>query len=233
MTFLKYASAVAVLALASPAEATSYAWCQMSGTTVTDGREDNHLSGIVEIEDGEEAWLAFVDGPFGKGFREYVRSAIDRNAYSLDCKKEDSLRDAKERIELVTSANSERMSFHQTGWLGGRAAAVEQAQTKPRARERDLILTMPGQKSSPAKRTNSAAAKQQWEIDYEHKMEVYRQELAKQQQAVSEYEREKAATERMRAEARSKAEKAQAEWRAAVAACQAGDHAKCSGATQQ
>lgn len=86
-----------------------------------------------------------------------------------------------------------------------------------------------GALSVPAiKRTDGAAAKKPWEIEYERKEAIYKQELAKQQQAVAQYERDKAALERTRAEQRARAEKAQADWRAAVAACKAGDYSNCA-----
>jgi len=78
----------------------------------------------------------------------------------------------------------------------------------------------------------SAAPKPQWEIDYENKMAIYNQELAKQRQAVADYERQKAQVEAKRAELRARAENTQAHWRAAVAACQAGDYSQCSGSPQ-
>lgn len=227
MKSLKYACALVAVAAASQAQATSYAWCEIDARRAAEGRSLYYLSGIVEIEDGIDALIALQDGPFGKGFRDYVRSQLDDSIGYSDCKSEDSLWAARDRIKTVIAANSHHMLFRDSGWLGGRPAAIEHAQPKRRGREGDLILTMPGQDAAPpAKRTNSAAAKQQWEIDYENKMEVYRQELARQQEAVAAYEREKARTEQMRAEARARAEKAQAEWKAAVAACRAGDHSQ-------
>jgi len=83
--------------------------------------------------------------------------------------------------------------------------------------------------SVPAvQRTDGAAAKRPWEIEFERKEAIYKQELAKQQQAVAQYERDKAAMERTRAEQRARAAKAEADWRAAVAACRAGDYSKCA-----
>jgi hypothetical protein len=73
-------------------------------------------------------------------------------------------------------------------------------------------------------------AKPQWEIDYEQRMAVYEQELAKQRQAVADYERQQAEVAARREELRLRAENSQAQWRAAVAACQAGDYSQCSGA---
>jgi hypothetical protein len=77
--------------------------------------------------------------------------------------------------------------------------------------------------------TNMTPAKPQWEIDYEQRMAVYEQELAKQRQAVADYERQKAEVEARREELRLRAEATQAQWRAAVAACQAGDYSQCGG----
>ena len=74
---------------------------------------------------------------------------------------------------------------------------------------------------------NGAAAKPQWEIDYQRKLAVYEQELAKQKQAVADYQRQQAEVEARRSELRSRVETTQAQWRAAVAACQAGDYSRC------
>ena len=77
-------------------------------------------------------------------------------------------------------------------------------------------------------RTQGGAAKPQWEIEYDRKMEEYRRKLAEQQQAVANFERDKAAMELRRLELKAKAEQAQAEWRARAEACKAGDYSKCN-----
>lgn len=93
---------------------------------------------------------------------------------------------------------------------------------------RNRICTAGPSLSPIVERTQGAAAKPQWEIEYDRKMEEYRRKLAEQQQAVANFERDKAAMERRRAELKAKAEQAQAEWRSRAAACQAGDYAKCN-----
>lgn len=75
--------------------------------------------------------------------------------------------------------------------------------------------------SAPRPGPGGASVKPQWQIDYDNKMALYNQELARQRQAVAD-------NEARRAQLRSKAESVQAAWRAAVAACQAGDYSQCS-----
>jgi len=91
-------------------------------------------------------------------------------------------------------------------------------------------IAQPRRKPTTASRTNMTPAKPQWEIDYEQRMAAYEQELAKQRQAVADYERQQAEVAARREELRLRAENSQAQWRAAVAACQAGDYSQCSGA---
>lgn len=217
---LKCASALLLLALGGQARASSFVWCQMSG-----GNYENYLSGIVEIDEGRDAYRAFLAGPFGKAFRDHVRGAFDPKATNLNCTREDSLFYANDQIEVMINANP-GIKFVQTGWRGGKAAAVKADRPKATAKaaEPEAAETVA---AAPA--TAAGPAKKPWDIEYERKLAAYEEQLAKQKQAVAAYERGKAETAAAKAELRTKAEKAKAEWQAAVAACRAGDRSACAG----
>lgn len=252
MKLLKYACGLLLSVAASQAAATSYAWCEMSG-----GNYESYLSAIVQIEDGREAFRAFLQGPFAKGFREHVQASIDPRASSLDCTREDSLLFANDRIDVLINANP-GIKFVKTGWRGPVRSAVAHDQPKPRPASGKLLATKskvaapkptdnaepkqlrqeasatltpatPSQKAMAPGPVDSAATKPQWELDYERKMAVYEEELARQQHAVADFEKMKADTAAKKVELRAKAEKATAEWKAAVAACKAGNHSACRG----
>src|SRR5689334_16383396 len=80
------APALVLLALAAPAEAKGVAWCQVNGA-----KYEAYLSGIVEVDDGPQAFKSLVSGPFGKGFQDYVRGSLDPRASGLDCTRQESL----------------------------------------------------------------------------------------------------------------------------------------------
>lgn len=231
MKSVKYASALLLLGLASQAQATSYAWCLIQGERISLGLFPYYQSGIVEIEDGYDALEAFRQGPFAQGFLQYVQSNFSAKSHRVECDAQDTLEEAEDRTDYSITGGVRK----KTGWLGGRPAAIDRNDPKPQYREDDLILTLPGQKVpvDSTKRTNSAAAKQQWEIDYEHKMAKYQEDLAKQQQAVADHQRQQAEFDAKRAENEARVKKARAEWERAVAACKAGDRAACTGATEQ
>lgn len=235
------AAAVLLLGVGGEAKASSFAWCQMSG-----GNYEGYLSGIVEIGEGGEAFRTFVSGQFGKGFTDYVRGAFDPGASNLVCSREDSLFYATDHIEVIINANP-GIKFVQTGWRGPKGVAAKDDRPKavskskaaaaaPGTVKSKTVATASGAEAVPLKPVESAAsapipsdgaARKPWDIEYDRKMAVYAEELARQQQAVADYERGKAETAVMKAELRAKAEKAQADWKKAVAACRAGNHSAC------
>ena len=223
MKALKCASALLLLALGGQARASNFVWCQMSG-----GNYENYLSGIVEIDDGRDAYRAFLAGPFGKAFRDHVRGSVDPKATNLSCSREDSLFYATDQIEVMINANP-GIKFVQTGWRGGKAAAAKADRPKAAARAAE---PMAAETVAAAPAPPAAAAKTPWDIEYERKLAAYEEQVAKQKQAVAAYERGKAQTAVMKAELQAKADKAQADWRKAVSACRAGDRSACSGGGQ-
>ena len=111
-------AALLVVVLAGSAEAKSYAWCQVNGTGY-----HAYLNGIVEIEDGAEAFRTLSAGPFGKGFRDYVQASFDPKASSLDCSTQESLFFAEDYIGVLIRANP-GFEFVKTGWRGPLRAAA-------------------------------------------------------------------------------------------------------------
>lgn len=73
-----------------------------------------------------------------------------------------------------------------------------------------------------------AKTKKQWEIEYDQKMATYQIELAKQQQAVQQYQADMAAMKEREEQLKASAESAHAAWERAVAACKAGDYSQCA-----
>ena len=109
-----------LLALAAPATAKSAAWCQVNGSNF-----QAYLSGIVEIDDGPDAFKALAKGTFAKNFKEFVQASYDPRASKLDCNKQESRFYAEDYIDVLISANP-AYKFVKTGWRGSRGtAAVE------------------------------------------------------------------------------------------------------------
>ena len=119
MRLLTCASALLLLALAGPVQAKSVAWCQVNGAGY-----QAYLSGIVEIDDGPNAFRNLISGPFGKGFHDYVRGSLDPRAASLDCTRQDSLFYAEDYIEVLITANP-GFKFVKTGWRGNPRATAK------------------------------------------------------------------------------------------------------------
>jgi hypothetical protein len=113
---LRYAPAL-VLVFAAPASARSAAWCQVNGSNF-----QTYLSGIVEIDDGPDAFRALAKGPFAKSFKEYVQASYDPRASKLDCNKQESRFYAEDYIDVLISANP-GYKFVKTGWRGSRSTA--------------------------------------------------------------------------------------------------------------
>lgn len=103
--------ALPLLALAAPADAKGYAWCQVNG-----GKYQAYLSAIVEIEDGADAYRALA-GPFGKSFEDYVRTSLDPKASSAECIRQDTRFYAEDYIDVLIKANP-GFKFVRTGWRG-------------------------------------------------------------------------------------------------------------------
>lgn len=119
-----YCAPALLLALAAPATAKSAAWCQVNGSNF-----QTYLSGIVEIDDGPDAFKALAKGPFAKSFKEYVQASYDPRASKLDCNKQESRFFAEDYIDVLISANP-AYKFVRTGWRGSRTAAAEPVRGK-------------------------------------------------------------------------------------------------------
>ena len=113
-----------LLAIAAPAGAKSAAWCQVNGSNF-----QTYLSGIVEIDDGPDAFKALAKGPFAKSFKEYVQSSYDPRASKLDCNKQESRFYAEDYIDVLITANP-GYKFVKTGWRGSRSTAAADPQPK-------------------------------------------------------------------------------------------------------
>lgn len=129
MRSLSCGTALALVAFAGQAEAKGAAWCQVNGA-----KYETYLSGIVEIDDGPDALRNFVSGPFGKGFQDYVRLAIDPRASSLDCMRQDSLFYARDYVDVLIAANP-GFKFVKTGWRGNRQDAAADRRSRGGAGE--------------------------------------------------------------------------------------------------
>ena len=119
MRLLTCTSALLLLALAGPVQAKGVAWCQVNGAGY-----QAYLSGIVEIDDGPNAFRNLISGPFGKGFHDYVRGSLDPRAASLDCTRQDSLFYAEDYIDVLITANP-GFKFVKTGWRGNPRATAK------------------------------------------------------------------------------------------------------------
>ena len=116
------ACALLLLASAASAEAKSVAWCQVNGA-----KYSTYLSGIVEIDDGPDAYRAMKNS-FGENFKDYVQGSLDPQASSPDCTKQDSLFYAEDYIDVLIKANP-GYRFVKTGWRGT-AHAISASQAK-------------------------------------------------------------------------------------------------------
>ena len=113
-----YCAPALLLALVTPpADAKSAAWCQVNGSNY-----QTYLSGIVDIDDGPEAFKALTTGSFAKSFKDYVQSSYDPKASKLNCNKQESRFYAEDYIDVLISANP-GYKFVKTGWRGSRGAA--------------------------------------------------------------------------------------------------------------
>jgi hypothetical protein len=104
-----FAGASLLLALATPAHAKGFAWCQVNGSNY-----QAYLSAIVEIDDGPAAYRGLT-GQFGKAFQDYVRSSLDPKASSVDCTRQDTRFFAEDYIGVLIGANP-GFKFVRTGW---------------------------------------------------------------------------------------------------------------------
>ena len=119
-----FAAALLLLALAAPAEAKSFAWCQVNGS-----QYEAYLSGIVEIEDGPAAFGALAKGPFGKGFRNYVQASFEPRASEPDCTKQESKFFAEDYVSVLIAGNP-GYKFVKTGWRGTSSKVTADSQAK-------------------------------------------------------------------------------------------------------
>jgi hypothetical protein len=117
-------SALPLLALAAPAQAKSYAWCQVNG-----GEYQAYLSGIVEIDDSPAAFGALAKGPFGNAFRDYVQASFDPRASDVDCTKQESMFFAEDYVSVLIAGNP-GYKFVKTGWRGKPSMVTADSQAK-------------------------------------------------------------------------------------------------------
>jgi len=147
------------------------------------------------------------------------------------------------RREGMTLDRGRGYSVLETSWASPYSPGSEPAQASAEAPASEASPVQAGADTPAASKdsrpptpkpaaSKAAPAKPQWEIEYEAKMAVYEQELARQKAAVAEFERAQAELARSREEQAERARKAKAEWEAKVAACKAGDHSKCQQAPQ-
>jgi hypothetical protein len=118
MKALRCAPALLLLALASQADAKTFAWCQMTGA-----HYEAFLSGIVQIEDGPAAFRDLRSGAFGSGFQDYVRRTLDPDATNFDCTSQESMFFAKDYIDVMVTGNP-GTKFVMTDWQGSRKTAA-------------------------------------------------------------------------------------------------------------
>lgn len=138
------------------------------------------------------------------------------------------------RREGMTLDRGRGYSVLETSWASPYSPGSEPAQanivapdSSSSAPEKQDAVQAAGTSPQQPAASKSRPSKPQWEIEYEAKMAVYEQELARQKAAVAEFERAQAELARSREEQAERARKAKAEWEAKVAACKAGDHSKC------
>lgn len=172
---IKILLAASLLAFSSQAQASRYAWCSVSRFLGGD-KYIVYLSGIVEIEEGTEAYLAFRDGPFRNEFDHYVRTSLDPGIRGTDCSSANSLREAKQEIKTTIFAMS-HWTYQQTGWTGGRPQAVDGGESSTRPKSGIIIGSGSG---SDGDRTpgNSLAASRQRASDEEARLEQVRERAA-------------------------------------------------------
>jgi hypothetical protein len=233
MKSAKYAFALLALAASSQASAdTVYAWCEVQAAPIpSQPRGFRYHSGIIEFPDGPVA-KDFENSEFATAFVSYVRSVYPGDRLGRPkCSVYETLLSAREGESMEASSEL----FVHTGWLGGRAMAVDRG-PKVAPPSEELHLAIPGKVSSPAtpevpakrKKTNAEA-----DAEYAEKLADYNRRMKEVDKAVAEHARLEAERKRQLAESAEKARKARAEWQARVAACKAGDYSACSGATQQ
>ncbi|MBW0006440.1 MAG: hypothetical protein JO335_01875 [Sphingomonas sp.] len=117
------ACALLLVTSAGSAEAKGVAWCQVNGANYA-----AYLSGIVEVDDGPDAFKAMANS-FGKSFRNYIQASLDRDASNPDCTRQDSRFYADDYIDVLIKANP-GYKFVKTGWRGNVHAASATAPAK-------------------------------------------------------------------------------------------------------
>lgn len=224
------AASAAIALTSSPAAATSYGYCSFRWGPGTNQKV--YQSGVVEVEDGIEAYDRFKEGPFRSGFLDYIHANVpgtDMFGISyIDCTVQPNLDTIKRFLDVEDGFQHPVP----TGWTGGRPAAVDRKEVKPRYREGDVILAVPGQNVTDAPEPgNSTAAQEQrkWDEEaYQRKVADWEAAMERNRQANAEYERQRAEIERKRVEMAEKARQERANWERRVAACKAGDYSQCA-----
>jgi hypothetical protein len=217
-------AAVAVVAFAGSAQASQYGWCDVTGRNYT-----TYSTGIIEVEEGSDAYLAFRDGPWGQAFREYVNAQFGEDSYNVDCHAKNRLSDVKEWFGQTEYANKDR-KFVRTGWTGDRPAAVDGCEKSSRP-AKGLIIAGPGSttKAEPAP-GNSAAANQNRikdEAEFARKHAEYEAAVAETKRKQEEYLRLEAERKALIEANAAKARAAQVEYQRRAAACKGGDYSQC------
>lgn len=227
MKSVKYGAALLLFAVADQAHATQYAWCEIIEGRRMPERGIIHRTAIIEISEDPEATYLLSRGPFARGFLASLNLHRNYGLNSVECHSRTSLYKAEDSFKSAIYANRDSYVYNDTGWLGGRPSAVDR-KDPPRVDTEGLIVTAPGQTVAPAApRSDSAAAKKQWEIDYEAKMAEYNRKMDEHRKSVAETRRLEDEWQRMKAEQAERARKAEAEWRKRGAECRSGNHGSC------
>lgn len=219
MKAIQYAASLLLLGLAGQAEAARFGYCYVDFGAGTDATR--YVSGVIDI--GNEAGLLSPGGAFREAFLDHVRSRYESGANAVACEGWETANDARRAaFEAGIAGDVIRV---RTNWLGGRREAGGGKPAKRAESESQIAAQKPAD-------PRAAPAKPKWEVEYESKLAVYEQQLARQKAAVADFERAQAELARSRAEKAERARKATTEWERAVAACKAGDYSACSQAPQ-
>ena len=117
------ACALLLVTTSGSVDAKGVAWCQVNGANYA-----AYLSGIVDVDDGPDAFKAMKES-FGKGFRNYVQASLDPKAATPDCTRQDSRFYADDFIDVLIKANP-GYKFVRTGWRGSSRAVSAAASNK-------------------------------------------------------------------------------------------------------
>lgn len=182
MLRLRLLLAATAVMISNQAHASQYAWCHVS-RDLGGNKYVVYLSGIVEVEEGTDAYLAFRDGPFSIEFNRYVNSTHDKEARGRDCSSAKSLREAQKDIAATIFAMS-HWEYVKTEWTGGRPKAVDGGEGSTRPQTGIIIGAAPSDQGRAP--TNSAAASRQRQEDNAARAAKVRQRAQEKAKAAAE-----------------------------------------------